>query len=124
RQADRRKDEFLAMLAHELRNPLAPLAMAAQILRLPALDEARIRQTGEIISRQVAHMTSLVDDLLDVSRVTRGLVTLEKEIFDLRGIVAGAMEQVRDQIEAGKHRLTMQMGTEPAYVQGDRTRMV
>ncbi|MGV3656178.1 MAG: ATP-binding protein [Noviherbaspirillum sp.] len=124
RQADRRKDEFLAMLAHELRNPLAPLAMAAQILRLPALDEARMRQTGEIISRQVAHMSSLVDDLLDVSRVTRGLVTLEKEIFDLRGIVAAAIEQVRSQIETGKHRLTVQMGAEPAYVQGDRTRMV
>jgi signal transduction histidine kinase/ActR/RegA family two-component response regulator/PAS domain-containing protein len=124
RLADRRKDEFLAMLAHELRNPLAPLSMAAQVMKLPGLDETRVRQTGEIISRQVAHMTSLVDDLLDVSRVTRGLVTLEREIFDLKNVVAGAIEQVRGQIEMRKHRLAVQMSSEPAYVQGDRTRMV
>lgn len=79
RQADLRKDEFLAMLAHELRNPLAPIAAAADLLGLGRLNEARVRQTSSIIARQVKHMTGLVDDLLDVSRVTRGLVKLDKK---------------------------------------------
>jgi PAS domain S-box-containing protein len=75
----RRKDEFLAMLAHELRNPLAPISNAAQLLAMSSLDPQRVRQSSEVIIRQVRHMTSLVDDLLDVSRVTRGLVELERE---------------------------------------------
>lgn len=72
--ADRRKDEFLAMLAHELRNPLAPIGAAAQLLQLGKLNDSRVQHTSQIIGRQVAHMTHLIDDLLDVSRVTRGLV--------------------------------------------------
>src|SRR5450830_1974533 len=82
--ADRRKDEFLAMLAQELRNPLAPIGAAAELLQVARLDEERVRQTSQIISRQVRHMTSLVDDLLDVSRVTRGLVQLQMQCLDIR----------------------------------------
>jgi PAS domain S-box-containing protein len=82
RDGSRRKDEFLAMLAHELRNPLAPISMSADLLRLPKFDEARVRQTAEVISRQVTHMTKLIDDLMDVSRVTRGLVQLDRQPHD------------------------------------------
>ena len=124
RQADRRKDEFLAMLAHELRNPLAPISTAAQILNKPGIGEERVRKTSEIIARQVSHMKSLVDDLLDVSRVTRGLVTLEREPLDIKLVVHSAVEQVRPLIEARRHALAVRMDSEPAFVEGDRTRLV
>lgn len=124
RLADRRKDEFLAMLAHELRNPLAPISTAAQILKKPGIGEERVRKTSEIIARQVGHMTSLVDDLLDVSRVTRGLVTLEREPVDIKLVVHSAIEQVRPLIEARRHALTVRLASEPAFVEGDRIRLV
>jgi PAS domain S-box-containing protein len=124
KQADRRKDEFLAMLAHELRNPLAPIAAAADLLELGHPNEARVKQTSAIISRQVKHMTALVDDLLDVSRVTRGLVTLDKIRLDAKRIVSEAVEQVRPLIEARRHRLTVHTPPDPAFVQGDPKRLV
>jgi PAS domain S-box-containing protein len=124
RAANHRKDEFLAMLAHELRNPLAPISTAAEILRIAHSDPGRVQLTSEIITRQVGHMTSLVDDLLDVSRVTRGLVTLDREPVDVAEIVAGAVEQVRPLINARHHRLKVQLGTEAARIDGDRTRLV
>jgi len=124
KEADRRKDEFLAMLAHELRNPLAPIRTAAELLQLVKLDETRVRQTSQIISRQVQHMTSLVDDLLDVSRVTRGLVKLDNSPLDLSQIVADAIEQVNPIIRAQHHRLTVHLTPEATLVQGDRKRMV
>lgn len=124
RLADRRKDEFLAMLAHELRNPLAPISAAADLLSISRLDEDRIRRTSEIISRQVRHMTGLVDDLLDVSRVTRGLVTLNKIETDIKHIIADAVEQVRPLIEARHHRLTVDLAPEPGHVLGDEKRLV
>lgn len=123
-QADRRKDEFLAMLAHELRNPLAPIGAAAELLQLVKLDEERVRQTSRIIGRQVQHMTSLVDDLLDVSRVTRGLVKLESAALDVSQIVADAIEQVNPMIRARHHRLAMHLTPEATLVQGDRKRLV
>ncbi|MDF3035708.1 MAG: hypothetical protein K0S28_982, partial [Paucimonas sp.] len=124
RDADRRKDEFLAMLAHELRNPLAPIKAAADILQMGRFDEARVKQTSEIISRQARHMASLVDDLLDVSRVTRGLVTLEKETLDTKRIVSDAIEQVRPLIETRRHHLAVHMPPESASVMGDKKRLV
>jgi signal transduction histidine kinase/ActR/RegA family two-component response regulator len=124
RTADRRKDEFLAMLGHELRNPLAPIRNAAEILKLIRTDEPRVHQTSDIIARQVDHMTNLVDDLLDVSRVTRGLVTLDEEAFDFRHIVADAVEQVRSLIDARRHHLAVSMTPEPACVRGDRARLM
>src|SRR5262249_45022191 len=77
READRRKDEFLAMLAHELRNPMAPIRNAAQVIRLLGASDPNLQRSTELIERQVKHMTRLVDDLLDVSRITRGKITLQ-----------------------------------------------
>jgi PAS domain S-box-containing protein len=122
--ADRRKDEFLAMLAHELRNPLAPISAAADLLRISKLDEARVRQSSAIIGRQVKHMTSLVDDLLDVSRVTRGLVTLERTPVPVRTIVDEAVEQVLPLARARGHQLTVRVGAAAATVLGDKARLV
>jgi signal transduction histidine kinase len=126
RLADRRKDEFLAMLAHELRNPLAPIAAAAQLLGMGTPDVARVERTSAIIARQVAHMTALVDDLLDVSRVTRGLVVLARDTVDLRQVVQDAVEQVRPLIEARHHHFDVRLEPEhePACVQGDYKRLV
>jgi PAS domain S-box-containing protein len=122
--AARRKDEFLAMLAHELRNPLAPISSAAQLLARGTADEKRVRQSSEIIIRQVRHLTGLVDDLLDVSRVTRGLVELQRERVDLKSVVASAVEQARPLVEARRHRLEQAMDAAPAWVDGDRIRLV
>ena len=124
RLADRRKDEFLAMLAHELRNPLAPISAAAQILRIGRLDETRTRQTSELIARQVEHMTSLVNDLLDVSRVTRGLIVLERASLDLKHIVLDAVEQVRPLLSLRQHELVQEISARTVYVVGDHKRLV
>ncbi|MET0857741.1 MAG: PAS domain-containing protein [Telluria sp.] len=124
RLADRRKDEFLAMLAHELRNPLAPISAGADLLRLTRVDEARVRQISELISRQVKHMTSLVDDLMDVSRVTRGLITLDSAMLDARHIVTDAVEQVRPLIDARGHQLVVQTPPASAFVMGDQKRLI
>jgi len=122
--ADRRKDEFLAMLAHELRNPLAPISSAADMLRLAYAGEPRARQIGDIIARQVGHMRHLVDDLLDVSRVTRGLVTVERRPLDLREVVQEAVEQSRPLVDTRRHVLTLRVAEQPLMVDGDRTRLV
>jgi nitrogen-specific signal transduction histidine kinase/CheY-like chemotaxis protein len=122
RDADQRKDEFLAMLAHELRNPLAPISTASQLLTLTT-DPARVRTAGEVIGRQVRHMTELVDDLLDVSRVTRGLVHLDMEIVDLKTVVTSAIEQVRALIDSRGHALRTRLPPGPLWVHGDRTRL-
>jgi len=124
RDADRRKDEFLAMLAHELRNPLAPIGMAAKILRLGQTTPERVKQTCEIIDRQIRHMTSLLDDLLDVSRVTRGRVVLTQELLDMGAIVRDAVEQARPLVDARRHHLSLALPAQAAQVCGDSTRLV
>lgn len=118
------KDEFLAMLAHELRNPLAPVAAAAQLLALAANDPDRVRQAAAVISRQVGHMTSLIDDLLDVARVTRGLVVLEHAPLDLRDIAREAIEQTAPQFKARQQALSCADLAVAAPVKGDRKRLV
>lgn len=123
-EQDRRKDEFLAMLAHELRNPLAPISAAADMLRIGTASEERVRRASEVISRQVRHMTSLVDDLLDVSRVTRGLVQLDTSVLDPMTIVANAVEQSRPMIEARGHVLTVDGDAGGARILGDPNRLV
>ena len=123
-EADRRKDEFLAMLAHELRNPIAPISMAAQLLMGAPGDEPRVRQISQVIARQVGHMVSLVDDLLDVSRVTRGLVALEQHALDLNTLLPDAVEQVRPLMDARRHTLLVQPAAEPACICADRLRIV
>jgi PAS domain S-box-containing protein len=122
--AARAKDEFLAMLAHELRNPLAPIGAAAELLQIMALDEKRVRQTSQVIGRQVRHMTALVDDLLDVSRLTRGLVDLDRVLLDIRHVVADAVEQVTPLIQSRQHRLALHLPPEKAIVSGDKKRLI
>jgi PAS domain S-box-containing protein len=122
--ADQRKDEFLAMLAHELRNPLAPISAAAMLLDMGSLNETRVRQSSAIIGRQVRHMTRLVDDLLDVSRVTRGLIELDRSLLDVRLIIDEAVEQVRPQLSARRQRLALHLPAVPLLVDGDRARLV
>ena len=124
RQADRHKDEFLAMLAHELRNPLAPVGVAARLLQQGGLDEAGVRRTSEIIGRQVLHMTHLIDDLLDVSRVTNGLVTLEKAPADVDAILMEAVEQVMPLMRARGHQLSCSLPPGAPVVLGDKKRLV
>ncbi|CAN5346006.1 hypothetical protein BH10PSE16_BH10PSE16_13060 [soil metagenome] len=123
-QSARLKDEFLAMLAHELRNPLAPIATAADLLSMGSLDEEGVWQLSEVISRQAGHMTRLIDDLLDVSRVTRGQVTLDKQPVDMKSIVTEAVEQVKPLLEAKAHHLEIQLPPQRSMVSGDRTRLV
>ncbi len=124
RAANRQKDQFLAMLAHELRNPLAPITTAAQLLQRGTMDPQRIRHASDIIARQAEHMTSLVNDLLDVSRVTRGLASIEKEELIVADIVHGAIEQVRPLLDTRRHTLALELADEPLHVCGDRTRLV
>jgi PAS domain S-box-containing protein len=124
RTSNRRKDEFLAMLAHELRNPLAPISTSAEILKLPQTDQDRIRSTSEIISRQVGHMNDLLDDLLDVSRVTRGQVSLHKEATDLVEVLHGAIEQVRHLVDGKNQEFSARLPVNPVVVNGDKTRLV
>ena len=129
-EADRRKDEFVAMLAHELRNPLAPIGAAAAMLAKGGLDEAGLKHAGRVIARQVKNMTEMVDDLLDVSRVARGLVPLRRERVDAVRVATDAVEQARPAIEARSHTLTVhvpasQAGTaSQACVLGDHKRLV
>lgn len=122
--ANRRKDDFLAMLAHELRNPLAPISTAAHLLKAAPADPAKVARAADIIERQVRHMTELVDDLLDVSRVTRGLVELERRPVEVKAVLANAIEQARPLIEARGHQLTTRMPPGDVHVLGDRTRLV
>ena len=124
READRRKDEFLAMLAHELRNPLAPISAAANLLQLVSTNQARVQQASAVIGRQVRHISGLIDDLLDVSRVTRGMIPLVKLRTDVKRVVADAIEQVRPLIESRGHRLTVQTPAASALVSGDPKRLV
>lgn len=124
RETDRRKDEFLAMLAHELRNPLSPISAAADLLQKAKLDEAQVKFTSQIIARQVKHMTALVDDLLDVSRVTRGLVELENTDLDITSVITDAIEQVTPVIRARSHTMSLEMPPETPLVRGDKKRLV
>jgi PAS domain S-box-containing protein len=122
-ESDRRKDEFLATLAHELRNPLAPILTAAQFLRRNATPESKLGSAGTIIERQTQHMTRLVDDLLDLSRITRGRIILQKERMNLELAIASAVEACQPRIDAAGHRLEIKLPAAPVYVEGDLTRL-
>ena len=124
RQADARKDEFLAMLAHELRNPLAPISAGAQLLQSGNASPQAVERTAGIIVRQVTHMTRLVDDLLDVSRVTRGLVTLTRVPLSVAAVVADAVEQAEPMMRAKQHRFDLALPQTPLQVMGDHKRLV
>ena len=123
-EADRRKDEFLAMVAHELRNPLAPIRTAAQLLRVKELDETHRARARDIIERQVDHLVCLIDDLLDVSRITRGVITLRREPVLLGAVVARAVESMRHAIDTRRHEFRVELPDELVAVEGDKTRLV
>lgn len=122
--ANRAKDDFLAMLAHELRNPLAPISAAAELLQMGKLAGDQSRKASQIIGRQVKHMISLVDDLLDVSRVTQGLVDLDNMPLDVGQLVTDAIEQVAPLIQSRHHQLTVRLTPVATIVKGDRKRLV
>ncbi|HKQ72531.1 MAG TPA: PAS domain-containing protein [Blastocatellia bacterium] len=122
-KADHRKDEFLATLAHELRNPLAPIRNAVQILTKRGDDRAMVAQYCEVLDRQVRHMVRLVDDLLDVSRVGRGKITLQKAPVDLAQVVSAAVETSHPLIEARHHKLTISLPESPLFVEADAARL-
>jgi PAS domain S-box-containing protein len=123
RQADQRKDEFLAMLAHELRNPLAPMRNAVQILRTPGANGGVAEQARAMIERQVQHLTRLVDDLLDVSRIMRGKVELRKQRVNLAEVVARAVETARPAIDAHEQHLEVGLPAGPVWLEADPVRL-
>lgn len=123
READRRKDEFLATLAHELRNPLAPIRQAALIAKSPAASDAQKRWSYEVIERQVGHMAVLLDDLLDVSRITRGKLELRKSVIALRGVVDAALESARPLIESRRQQLSTALTDAPLWLDADPMRL-
>ncbi|TWI69672.1 signal transduction histidine kinase [Pseudoduganella lurida] len=122
--ADRRKDKFLAMLAHELRNPLAPISAGAQVLRMAGASDPAVARSAAIIARQVEHMTRLIDDLLDVSRVTRGLVRLERVPLDLCDVVRDAVEQAAPLFKAKRQQLALDLPAAVPGVRADHQRLV
>jgi len=122
-EADRRKNEFLAILAHELRNPLAPIRNAAQILKTKGPPIPELQWAREVIDRQVHQLTRLVDDLLDVSRITKGKIELRKERLALSALVSSAVEASRPLIKKWGHELTISIPAEPVYLDVDPTRM-
>lgn len=122
-ESDRRKDEFLATLAHELRNPLAPIRLAAGIFGSAAASDAQKQRSRQIIERQVRHMALLLDDLFDISRITLGKLVLRKEQLDLRTVVEAAIETARAKIEAKQHELQVSLPLEPIPLEGDPLRL-
>jgi signal transduction histidine kinase len=123
RLSDQRKDEFLAILAHELRNPLAPIRNALEILRIAGDDPQKAAFAREIMQRQVSQMVRLVDDLVDISRVSTGKLAVRKEVIDLQDVVRDAIEIARPFIESRKHHLDVTFDPEPSRVEGDRLRL-
>jgi len=123
RLADRRKDEFLAMLAHELRNPLAPICNAVQLLKIQDVIDPKLAWSYQVIDRQVAHMVHLLDDLLDVARIMQGKIRLQVERFELNDIVNNAVETSRPLIEARRQELTICRNHPPQWLVGDPVRL-
>ncbi len=122
-EANRRKDAFLATLAHELRNPLAPVRNAVELMRLTGPSEDTLQKGREVIERQVTHLTRLIDDLLDVSRITRNKLELRLERVQLSEIIFGAVETSSPIIDAKDHRLTVNIPKEPVWLFGDTIRL-
>jgi len=123
-EADRRKDEFLAMLAHELRNPLAPIRHAVEVLKADGVDDASQHWARGVIERQTRHITRLVDDLLDVSRITQGKIALRLERVSVAAVLEGAVEATRPIAETRRQSLAMVAPPAPLHVEGDPTRLV
>ncbi|HEX4049296.1 MAG TPA: response regulator [Steroidobacteraceae bacterium] len=123
-EANRNKDEFLAMLAHELRNPLASIHNAVQLMRNPQLPSAQLSWARDMIERQLGYLTRLIDDLLDVARITRGKINLAREAVPLANVVARAVETVQPALSRQGHALILDVAEEPLYIDGDPTRLI
>ena len=123
RQADRRKDQFLAMLAHELRNPLAPIRNAVHVLKTKEATDSRLAWSCNVIDRQVTHMAQMLDDLLDIARIMQGKITLKTERFEISDIVNTAIETCRPLIESRGQGLIIFQATTPQWLEGDRVRL-
>jgi signal transduction histidine kinase len=123
KEADRHKDEFLAMLAHELRNPLAPIHNAIELMRIKPLNDPQLNWARDVIARQLTSLTRLVDDLLDVSRITRGKINLTRQMVDLEGLISRAIETVHPLFDERKHQLTLELPEPGVKVFGDPTRL-
>ena len=123
RQAQRKKDQFLAVLAHELRNPLAPVRNAISLFRVPGLSEEQRDRAQSIAERQIEHMARLLDDLLDVSRISTGRVELKRAVVELRPLVANAVDATRGLMEARRHRLRIDQAREPMWLDADAVRI-
>jgi len=123
-EADRRKDEFLATLAHELRNPLAPIRNGLQLMKMPGVQAATVEQTRSMMDRQLTHMVRLIDDLMDVGRITRGNLLLRKEHVPLAAVVNSAVEAIRPLVEQMGQELTVTLPQQPLIVDADMTRLV
>jgi signal transduction histidine kinase len=121
--ADRRKDEFLPTMGHELRNPLAPLVSGVQLLRATANQQPDATRVLAMMERSVTHLVRLVDDLLEVSRITRGLVTVQREALDLAALLRAAVDTTRPMFEAARHKLSMDLPATPIVVSGDAVRL-
>jgi signal transduction histidine kinase len=124
KEADRQKDEFLAILAHELRNPLAPIRNAVQIMSRLEIENSHIRWSRDVIDRQISHLTRLVDDLLDISRITRGTITLTTEPIQVGTILSRAIEASHPTVHEYKHVLQVDCPDETLMIEGDMTRLV
>jgi PAS domain S-box-containing protein len=122
-EAGHRKDEFLATLAHELRNPLAPLRHGLQIMRLARGNAEILSQAREMMERQVSHIVTLVDDLIDLNRISRGQISIHKERVDLETVVASALDTCETAIRRSHQQLTVALPTEPVHVYADRVRL-
>ena len=123
KEAGRHKDEFLAMLAHELRNPLAPIHNAVELMRMKPLDDPQLNWARDVISRQLTSLTRLVDDLLDVSRITRGKINLTRQVVELEGLISRAVETVHPLFDECGHQLTLELPEPGIKVFGDPTRL-
>jgi signal transduction histidine kinase len=124
READRRKDEFLAILAHELRNPLAPVRNAAHLLKLQEAVDPGIRDPIDMIERQVAQMSRLIDDLLDVGRISRGVLELRRNRFEYAEIAKAAVEACHHELHARRHHLSLTLPNRPVFLDIDRERLI
>jgi len=122
-EADLRRNEFLAMLSHELRNPLAPIRNALGVMRMNGVSEAALEWAKTVVDRQITHLTRLVDDLLDVSRIASGKITLQREPLEVAQVVAGAVESSQPFIESRGHTLDLSLPEEPLRIHGDLTRL-
>jgi PAS domain S-box-containing protein len=122
-EADRRKDEFLAVLAHELRNPLAPLRNGLQVMRLAAGDAALVAKTRDMMERQLSHMVRMIDDLLEVSRIRSNKMELRRSRVALADVIRSAVETTRPALEAAGHELTVSLPPEPIFLDADLTRL-